>query len=216
MGLDNRSPEEDFRNELKNWGKKLGYTDVKVRLAEIPPNHYGHLAISGKVDNTVYLAYSKIAHFQAKEENGLVYCVRELCWTSMEDRSRYYILSALHNMLFTIYLGLIGLIIYSSSSGVNIVQEKNAILCIGVIFLIILADSFLKVYINSYDLLLELNADKKVVELLTNDHRSGEDIKRILRLTEEVDPLSTSYPGFRFRRSALQPKKEYKSSWEKL
>ncbi len=106
--------------------------------------------------------------------------------------------------------------IYSSSSGTNIIQEKMGIFCIGVVILIIVADSFIKVYISSYDLLLELQADNDTIELLTDDNRSADNIKRILRLTEDVDPLSTSYPGFKFRRSALQPKKEYKGYWDKL
>jgi len=216
MGLDNRSPEVEFRNELKEWGKKIGYDDVKIRLAEIPPNNYGHLAISGRVDNTVFLAYSKIAQFQAKQEHSLVYCVRELCWSSLENRKRFYILTSVHNMLFTLYLGLIGIMLFSSSSESKIIEEKFVLLIIGVVLVIMIADSFMKVYINSYDLLLELQADKTTIDLLTSDDRSMEDIKRILRLTEEVDPLSTAYPGFRFRRSALQPKKEHQEYWDKL
>ncbi|MHA2226815.1 MAG: hypothetical protein ACXAC8_16500 [Candidatus Hodarchaeales archaeon] len=79
-----------------------------------------------------------------------------------------------------------------------------------------IADAFLKAYLSSYDLLLELKADEKTVKILTSMNHSNESVKRYLRITEEVDPLSTSYPGFKFRRNALMPKSDRKVYWDEL
>ena len=216
MALDDRTPGENIRQELKDWGKKLGFKDVKIRLANLPPNYFGKLAIGAKVENSVYLAYSKIAHFQTEGDNSIIYCVRELCWLSLERKSTYYLYYIVHNTLYTLYLAFFGLIIYSATSKNYIIQESSFILCISVVIILMIADSFIKAFISSYALLLELESDVKVVEVLTSDQRPAEEIKRSLRLIEKIDPLSSGYPGFKYRRNALMPDTERKTYWDEL
>ncbi|MHA2139591.1 MAG: hypothetical protein ACW98G_17035 [Candidatus Hodarchaeales archaeon] len=216
MALDDRTPDESIRQELKNWGKKLGFKDVKIRLAVLPPNYFGKLAIGTAVDNLVYLAYSKIAHFQAKGDSSIIYCVRELCWLSLENRFSYYLYYFVHNTLYTLYLAFFGLIVYSATSENFLIQESSLILCIIVVIILMIADSFIKAYISSYALLLELESDVKVVEVLSSEERPSEEIKRALRLIEKIDPLSTGYPGFKYRRNALMPDSERKTYWDEL
>ena len=216
MALDDRTPGENIRQELKDWGKKLGFKDVKIRLANLPPNYFGKLAIGAKVENSVYLAYSKIAHFQTEGDNSIIYCVRELCWLSLERKSTYYLYYIVHNTLYTLYLAFFGLIIYSATSKNYIIQESSFILCISVVIILMIADSFIKAFISSYALLLELESDVKVVEVLSSEERPSEEIKRALRLIEKIDPLSTGYPGFKYRRNALMPDSERKTYWDEL
>ena len=216
MALDDRTPGENIRQELKDWGKKLGFKDVKIRLANLPPNYFGKLAIGAKVENSVYLAYSKIAHFQTEGDNSIIYCVRELCWLSLERKSTYYLYYIVHNTLYTLYLAFFGLIIYSATSKNYIIQESSFILCISVVIILMIADSFIKAFISSYALLLELESDVKVVEVLTSDQRPAEEIKRSLRLIEKIDPISSGYPGFKYRRNALMPDTERKTYWDEL
>ncbi|MHA1976779.1 MAG: hypothetical protein ACW98I_07780 [Candidatus Hodarchaeales archaeon] len=216
MALDDRTPDENIRKDLKDWGKKLGFKDVKIRLAALPPNYFGKLAIGAKVDDIVFLAYSKIAHFQTEGDNSIIYCVRELCWLSLENRFIYNLYYLIHNTLYTLYLAFFGLIIYSATSKNFLIQESSLILCIIVVVILMLADSFIKAYISSYALLLELESDVKVVEVLSSGKRPAEEIKRSLRLIEKIDPLSTGYPGFKYRRNALMPDSERKTYWDEL
>ena len=216
MALDDRTPDENIRNELKKWGKILGFKDVKIRLADLPPNYYGKLAIGAKVNNLVFLAYSKIAHFQTEGNNSLVYCVRELCWLSLENRLRYYFFYFIHNTLYLLYLALMGLIVYSITSENHFIHESSLLFCIIVVIILLVADSFIKAYISSYALLLELESDVKVVDLLNSEERPAEEIRRTLRLTEKIDSLSTGYPGFKYRRNALMPETDRKTYWDEL
>ncbi|PWI48999.1 hypothetical protein CEE45_03530 [Candidatus Heimdallarchaeota archaeon B3_Heim] len=216
MALDDRTPDEKIRQELKNWGKKLGFKDVKIRLAALPPNYFGKLAIGTTVENSVYLAYSKIAHFQAEGDSSLIYCVRELCWLSLESRFTYYLYYIIHNTLYTLYLALFGLVVFSTTSENSIIHKSLLILCILAVIILMIADSFIKAYISSYALLLELESDVKVVEVLSSEERPSEEIKRTLRLIEKIDPLSTGYPGFKYRRNALMQDTERKTYWDEL
>jgi len=216
MALDDRTPNEKVRHELKDWGKRLGFNDVKIRLAALPPNYFGKLAVGSNIDNTVFLAYSKIAHFQCEEDFSIIYCVRELCWLSLESRFKYYLYYLIHNTLYTIYLALFGLIIYCATSKNYLIAEKSLVPCIIVVVIIMFSDSFIKAYISSYALLLELESDIKAVEVLSSDKHSPEEIKRALRLIEKIDPLSTGYPGFKYRRTALMPESERKTYWDEL
>jgi hypothetical protein len=84
------------------------------------------------------------------------------------------------------------------------------------VIILMIADSFIKAYISSYALLLELESDVKVVNLLNSEERPPEEIKRTLRLIEKIDPLSTRYPGFQYRRNALMPDSERKTYWDNL
>ena len=214
--LADRSPEEDFRKELKDWGRTLGFSDVKIRLADLQPNYYGRLAISAELDNIVFIGYSKIAQYQAERDQSLVFCVREICRLSLEKRLAFYLLYSIHNILFTLYLALSGVLILSLSADTIIIQEANIIFCILAIIVLIIADALLKTYISSFDILLELKTDQKTVEVLTTEFRSAESIRRYLRLTEKVDPLMTAYPGFKFRRLALLEEKERRTIWDDL
>ncbi len=216
MALDDRTPDDKIRQELKDWGKRLGFNDVKIRLADLPPNYFGKLAIGSRVQNTVYLAYSKIAHFQTDGDSSIIYCVREMCWLSLENRPRYYLYYLLHNTLYTLYLAFFGLVIYSATSENNLIQESSLIFCIIVVIVLMIADSFIKAYISSYALLLELESDVEVVKVLSSEERPPEEIKRALRLIEKIDPLSTGYPGFKYRRNALMPNSERKTYWDNL
>ncbi len=216
MALDDRTPDEEMRIELKEWGKKLGFGNVKIRLADLPPNYYGKLAIGAAVDKVVYLAYSKIAHFQTEREDSIIYCVRELCWLSLEKRFLYNVYYLIHNTLFTLYLALFGLVMYSATSENYIIQESSLILCICIVIILMISDSFIKAYISSYALLLELESDVKVIDVLSSEKRPSEEIKRVLRLIEKIDPLSTGYPGFKYRRNALMPDRERKTYWDNL
>ncbi|MHA2294007.1 MAG: hypothetical protein ACXACK_17750 [Candidatus Hodarchaeales archaeon] len=216
MSLDDRTLDEDFRIELKQLGQKLGFDNVKIRLADIRPNYFGKLAVGATDQKTVYLAYSKIAKFQAEREQSFVYCAREVIFLSLENRKLFHVTYSIHNFLFTLYLGLAGFYLYSSSAEIKLIQTELGIICIASIILLMIADAFLKAYLSSYDLLLELKADEKTVKILTSMNHSNESVKRYLRITEEVDPLSTSYPGFKFRRNALMPKSDRKVYWDEL
>ncbi|MHA2226816.1 MAG: hypothetical protein ACXAC8_16505 [Candidatus Hodarchaeales archaeon] len=116
MSLDDRTLDEDFRIELKQLGQKLGFDNVKIRLADIRPNYFGKLAVGATDQKTVYLAYSKIAKFQAEREQSFVYCAREVIFLSLENRKLFHVTYSIHNFLFTLYLGLAGFYLYSSSA----------------------------------------------------------------------------------------------------
>lgn len=214
--LDDRTPDEDFRQELKNWGRTLGFLDVKIRLADLQPNYFGRVAIGAEAANIVFIGYSKIAQFQAEKDQSLVYCVREICRLSLDKRWSFYLFYVVHNLLFSLYLTLSGMLIFSLSSDTMLIQELNVIFCIVVIVVLIVADAFTKAYISSFDILLELKTDLKTVKVLTTDYSSPESIRRYLRIIEEIDPLMTAYPGFKFRRSALLEKKERRTMWDDL
>ena len=214
--LADRVPEEEFRLELKKWGRDLGFTDVKIRLADLIPNYFGRVAIGAQLNNIVYIGYSKIAQYQAERDQSLVYCVREICRLSLENRWRYYLFYSIHNILFSLYLGLSGLLIFSLSWEFPIIQEPNFIMYCLVIIVLFIADLFTKAYLGSFDILLELKTDQKTVEVLTTDSRSSESIRRYLRLTEDVDPLMTTYLGFKFRHAALLEGDQRKSVWDDL
>lgn len=214
--LADRTPDETFRMELKKWGRTLGFQDVKIRLADLQPNYYGRVAVGAKVGSTVYIGYSKIAQFQAEPDQSLVYCVREICRLSLEKRMYYYLLYSFHNLLFTLFLGLSGILIFSISLGNTIIHEANVLFCVIAIIILLVVDALIKAYIGSFDILLELTADQKTVQVLTTESRSAESIRRSLRLTEEIDPLMTAYLGFKFRRLALLEDDEKKSTWDDL
>ncbi len=216
MSLDNRSPSEEFRMDLKTLGKKMGFEDVKTRLGDLPSNYFAKLAIASEVNGIVYIAYSKIAHFQADPRQSFIYCARELCWLSLESRKYFYLLYFVHNTLYVTYLTFIGLMIVSISSDISLIHETLIPVGAVMIILLIIADAFIKTYLSSFELLLELKADRKTIEVLQNTERPIEEIKRDLRLIEKYDPLSTRYPGFQFRRNALHPDFEKKDYWDKL
>ena len=109
-----------------------------------------------------------------------------------------------------------GLIVYSITSENHFIHESSLLFCIIVVIILLVADSFIKAYISSYALLLELESDVKVVDLLNSEERPAEEIRRTLRLTEKIDSLSTGYPGFKYRRNALMPETDRKTYWDEL
>jgi len=216
MSLDDIIPEEKFRLSIKDWGKSLGFNDVKVRFAGISPNYFGNVVIGTKKNGIVYLVFSKIANFQSEPKQREIFCVRELCRIMIEKRWQYYLVNMIHNLLFVLYLSLIGILVFDISSKSNLILISNVPSFFILVLIFIFSDLLFKVYLNSFDLLLELRADQKVVSVMKEKYHSDE-IRRCLRLTAYVEPLISNNQGFIFRRDALLDEQHKKKiNWDDL
>ena len=199
---------DDFRNEIKEIGKKMGFTDVKIRLGDLFADDYGNHSWGIIKNNVPLIVFSGITFQKANKLQNTILITRELYRLKNRKINHYYFFGFLRNLAYILSFILLGIvIIILSQTTWNVwfkIDMQQGFIMLGLIIVAFLFTCFfLKIYLDSFELLNDLKSDRDVISSMSNAGVEIQDFKIALLHVSKLNPLVTETKGLNIRSNAV-------------
>ena len=207
-GLSEKVIPEEFRQEIRNIGKKIVTKDIKLRLGDIYQDDFSNHTWSVIKNSAILVVYSSITYQKATKEQNSILIIRELFRLKNRKQNKYFLVVFVRNLLHMLLFLLVGILIIllvkpEWNKWIQINSSTEMLYLFGSVVLLFLSSFLMKIYIDTQGLLNELKADKDTMLFGAQEQIPIDEIKRTLLHVSKLNPLIQETRGLNFRVNSL-------------